>query len=165
MIVTCCIWLHWIISLPLIKLEIHLQFVCQLICQVWDLQGKTVNINLLLWIIYYKQNHNISYLKNKIFYTVYSVRYIYWIQICLFVCFVVFNATFNNISAISWRSVLLVEKTGEPWENHRPVACHWQTLSPNVVHDSNMTSFFSYINKPATYYIVNSHWCMARAHI
>jgi hypothetical protein len=24
----------------------------------------------------------------------------------------VFNATFNNISAISWRSVLLVEKTG-----------------------------------------------------
>jgi hypothetical protein len=26
--------------------------------------------------------------------------------------FVVFNATFNNISAISWRSVLLVEETG-----------------------------------------------------
>jgi len=31
----------------------------------------------------------------------------------------VFNATFNNISALSWRSVLLVEETGE---NHRPVA-------------------------------------------
>jgi hypothetical protein len=30
----------------------------------------------------------------------------------------VFNATFNNISAISWRSVLLVEKTGVPGENH-----------------------------------------------
>ena len=29
----------------------------------------------------------------------------------LFVCFMVFNATFNNISVISWRSVLLVEKT------------------------------------------------------
>jgi hypothetical protein len=26
---------------------------------------------------------------------------------------VVFNATFNNISAISWRSVLLVEETVE----------------------------------------------------
>jgi len=26
----------------------------------------------------------------------------------------VFKATFNNISAISWRSVLLVEGTGEP---------------------------------------------------
>ena len=33
--------------------------------------------------------------------------------------------TFNNISAITWRSVLLVEETGE---NHRPVASHWQTL-------------------------------------
>jgi hypothetical protein len=37
------------------------------------------------------------------------------------VWFVVFNATFNNISAISWQSVLLVEETGE---NHRPVASH-----------------------------------------
>ena len=30
------------------------------------------------------------------------------------VCLVVSNATFNNISVISWRSVLLVEETGEP---------------------------------------------------
>jgi hypothetical protein len=34
----------------------------------------------------------------------------------------VFNATFNNISAISWRSVLLVEETGVPEENYRPAA-------------------------------------------
>jgi hypothetical protein len=33
----------------------------------------------------------------------------------------VFNATFNNISAISWRSVLLLEETGVPGENNRPV--------------------------------------------
>jgi len=33
----------------------------------------------------------------------------------------VFNATFNIISAISWRSVLLVKGTGE---NHRPAAIH-----------------------------------------
>jgi hypothetical protein len=31
------------------------------------------------------------------------------------------DATFNNISVISWRSILLVEETGE---NHRPVASH-----------------------------------------
>ena len=43
---------------------------------------------------------------------------------------VVFDATFNNSSAISWRSVLLVKETGE---NHRPVASHWQTLSHNDV--------------------------------
>jgi hypothetical protein len=34
------------------------------------------------------------------------------------------NATFNNISVISWQSVLLVEETGVPGENHRPVASH-----------------------------------------
>ena len=34
----------------------------------------------------------------------------------------VFNATFNNISAISLLSVLLVEETGGPGENHRPAA-------------------------------------------
>jgi hypothetical protein len=33
--------------------------------------------------------------------------------------FMVFNATFNNISVISWRSVLLVEETGVPGEDHR----------------------------------------------
>ena len=40
----------------------------------------------------------------------------------------VFNATFNNISVISWQSVLLVEETGLPKENHRSVASHWQTF-------------------------------------
>ena len=45
-----------------------------------------------------------------------------------------FNATFNNISVISCCSVLLVEETEEPGENHRSAASHWQTLSHNVVH-------------------------------
>ena len=43
----------------------------------------------------------------------------------------VFNATFNNISVISRQSVLLVEETGAPGENHRPVAS--QTVSHNVL--------------------------------
>ena len=46
---------------------------------------------------------------------------------------IVFYATYN-ISVISWRSDLLVEETGVPGENHRPVASHWLTLSHNVVH-------------------------------
>ena len=45
----------------------------------------------------------------------------------------VFKATFNNSSSISWRSVLLMEETGRPGENHRPVLSHLQTLSHNVV--------------------------------
>ena len=36
----------------------------------------------------------------------------------------VFNATFNNISVITWQSVLLVEETGVPGENHRHVTSH-----------------------------------------
>ena len=32
----------------------------------------------------------------------------------MFVCLMVFNATFNNISVISGQSVLLVEETGGP---------------------------------------------------
>ena len=47
--------------------------------------------------------------------------------------YMVFNATFNNISVISWWSVSLVKETGVSGENHRPVASREQTLSHNVV--------------------------------
>jgi hypothetical protein len=52
-----------------------------------------------------------------------------WLQFNVKVRVMVFNATLNNISVTSWRSVLLVKKTGVPGENHRPVASHCQTLS------------------------------------
>ena len=45
----------------------------------------------------------------------------------------VISDTFNNISVISWRSLLLVEETVVSGENHRSVASHWQTLAHNVV--------------------------------
>ena len=57
----------------------------------------------------------------------------------------VFNATFNNISVLSWQSVLVLERTGGPGENHRHVASHRQTL-PHIVlastprHDQNSNS-------------------------
>jgi hypothetical protein len=35
------------------------------------------------------------------------------------------NNTFNNISVISWRSMLWMEETGVPGKNYRPAACHW----------------------------------------
>ena len=57
-----------------------------------------------------------------------------------------FNATFNNISVISWRSVLLVEETGVSGENHRFAVCDCQPLPHNVVsstprHDRNSNNF------------------------
>ena len=60
---------------------------------------------------------------------------------------IVFNATFNNISVISKRSVLLVEETGGPWEKHQPALYHWQTLPHDVFilschrFEANLNSF------------------------
>jgi hypothetical protein len=66
----------------------------------------------------------------------------------------VFNATFNNISVISWQSGFLLEETGIPGENHRPVASHWQTLWHKVAlitphHEQNSNS--------QPYYIANNN--------
>ena len=46
--------------------------------------------------------------------------------------FIVFNASFNHFSVISWRSVLLVEETGVHGENHQP--------SHNVVSITDLLS-------------------------
>ena len=53
----------------------------------------------------------------------------------------VFIPTFHNISVISWQSVLLVEVTGVPGENHRPVTSHWQTYNVSGVHVKILTRF------------------------
>jgi hypothetical protein len=56
---------------------------------------------------------------------------------------IMLNATFIYISVISWRSVLLVEETGMPGENHRPVSSHWQALSVTCDRSvANRTNFF-----------------------
>jgi hypothetical protein len=57
----------------------------------------------------------------------------------------VFSTTFNNISVISWRSVLLVKETGVAGENHRPAESRSQIVSHNVVsnttrHESEFTT-------------------------
>jgi len=59
----------------------------------------------------------------------------------------VFNATFKNITAIPWQSVLLVEKTGVPREKHWPVASHWLKLVMKsfdkwIILSSNLIGLF-----------------------
>jgi hypothetical protein len=49
----------------------------------------------------------------------------------------VFNATFNSISVISWRSVLLA-RTGVHGENHGPAVSHGQTLSHVMLHQVHL---------------------------
>ena len=59
--------------------------------------------------------------------------------VCLFVYIsvvmgIVFNVPLSTIFQLYlWRSVLLVEETRVPRDNHRPAASHWQILSHNVV--------------------------------
>jgi hypothetical protein len=54
--------------------------------------------------------------------------------------FMVFNATFNNISVILWRSVLLVE---EPEFRRKPPAIsYWQTLWHNVASNTPLLCGF-----------------------
>jgi hypothetical protein len=51
----------------------------------------------------------------------------------------VFNATFNNISVISWQSALLVEETRVTGENHQPVASHlnlFYEIVTKIVNDN-----------------------------
>jgi hypothetical protein len=56
----------------------------------------------------------------------------------------VFQATFNNISVVSWRSVLLVDETKVPGENNRPATSHRQTLSHNFVSSIQHTGCVKY---------------------
>jgi len=91
-----------------------------------------VNIYLLcliicsFLIIYYKQIYNI-------YFFCWNKYHVIFVPVCRYVSwFMVFNTTFNNISVIAWRSVLMVEETRIPGENHWPVTSHWQTSSHNI---------------------------------
>ena len=64
----------------------------------------------------------------------------------------VFNATFNNISIILWWSVLLMEETRVPGENHWTVTS--QMIAQVVV---NPTAIRSWPRRPQLY-IVRSTW-------
>ena len=68
----------------------------------------------------------------------------------------VFNATFNNIPDISWRSVVLVEETRILGKKHRPATSHWQTNTYprdpfneyiNVCYDSYLDMFIYLISQ------------------
>ena len=46
------------------------------------------------------------------------------------ISFIVLNATFSNISAISWRPVLVAEEAGVPGENHHRITCDCESNAP-----------------------------------
>jgi hypothetical protein len=98
---------------------------------------KKMCITMLIFIVIgqacLKKTHLLHYSRENIkWYKMFMGKHNSLINSC--VCLMVFNHTFNNMSVISWRSVLSLEETGDPEKNHRPVAIHWQTLSHYVVH-------------------------------
>ena len=70
-----------------------------------------------------------------------------------FIGLIVVNATFNNISAISYRLVLLVEETGVSGENqcetfsHNVVSCkpRLSGIRTHTVSESRVTRLLTYV--------------------
>ena len=75
----------------------------------------------------------------------------------LFVCLMVFTATFSNMSVISWRSILLVEETEGPGENHRTdqFVCKENKREKN--DDNSFITFLLVLIKREAYYMLNIH--------
>ena len=82
--------------------------------------------NKLSWYLNYRYSFAIT---SFIYYIFQIFHYIYYIEeeyIGWFGWFMIFNVTFNNISVISWWSVLLMEGAWVPRENHRPATSNWR---------------------------------------
>ena len=67
----------------------------------------------------------------------------------------VLNATFNNISVISWRSVLLVEETG--WNPGHGMGQAQSVAGLNGLTGSQQSCLNSWISNSNTYVPINKH--------
>ena len=98
---------------------------CQYVAEI--LLKVVVKYRYLHW------NKNVFFWKS-LSYKYVNIREAKW-NYCLYLFrtrVMVLSTNFNNISVISWRSVLLVEETGVHGKNHRPAASHLQPLSHYV---------------------------------
>jgi hypothetical protein len=69
-----------------------------------------------------QNNKYTKYTSSVIYIEGHHGRHVPYLNVLIISWFMVYNGTFNTISVISWRSVLLVEETGVPGENNQPVA-------------------------------------------
>jgi hypothetical protein len=116
----------------------------------------------------------------KVFFVV--VKWICWYASCLhrllhtvfyyesLVWIMVLNATFNNISVISWWSVLLVEETRVPGENNRPVANYWPLFHIMLyrVHQAMIARYghsFTYRFKELVVYLIHNQTSFVRLYL
>jgi hypothetical protein len=74
--------------------------------------------------VVYTMNIKVQEIKYTMNIKVQEIKYTMNIKVQEKVRVMMFNAPFNNISAISWHSVLLVEETGVSGENQRSASSH-----------------------------------------
>ena len=125
-------------------IDVYLNFLK--ISGLWNIKGNIlVRKDLISECRYIYFSYLIMHVQNLkvFFFQSYNASYCLWTEINIntwlklthntinidwFGWFMVLNATFNNISLISWQSVWLVEETGVSGEKHWPVANNGQTF-------------------------------------
>ena len=55
----------------------------------------------------------------------------------------VLNATFNNMFSYIMAVSFILEETGVPVENNRPVVSQWQTLSHNILSSTHCHELYN----------------------
>ena len=86
-------------------------------------QNTTISNNLISMFFYGVSHHFHQYFS--------YIMHFHILIIAIFIHRLLFGflfLCFSNISAISWRPVLVVEEAGVPGENHRPWTRNWQTF-------------------------------------
>jgi hypothetical protein len=116
---------------------IYLRIACNLLQFSWHLNALTEVYFACSKTLFNKMMHLLSNISYIYFYavsfilnysgrmavgftTTWAVSAYHHLSIIMMDWIMVFNATFNNISVISWWSVLLMGKTEVPGENNRP---------------------------------------------
>ena len=86
----------------------------------------------MVWLELDSGLQNVSYIKHRFILILcvnrnsneMNLSRLFWDRVYGWVMDMVFNATFNNISVISWWSVLLVEEARISGDNHQPTTSH-----------------------------------------
>jgi hypothetical protein len=118
--------------LPPIKTDCHdiAEILLKVALSTIKQTSKQYSVLTISWYCACYLNYFLCYFENKSSRDIIDNHYRYTVKEQstinrFFVFFFVFNVTFSNISAISWRPVLEVVEARVPGDNHRPWASNW----------------------------------------
>jgi hypothetical protein len=85
---------------------------------------RVIRVTIILVASFSSNQNHYNKMKTKAYNTVGTIQESFIITQILRVRVMMINATFNNISVISWQSALMVKKTGKPREYNRTTVSH-----------------------------------------